>query len=121
VGRAPSGALGPSGRGRPHRLGESLIRLGECAGQKGGPKTGPNPTDKGKKGSKRHVVSDRGGIPLAVVLTAANVHDSMVLEEAVDAIEPIKQPRGCPGRPRKRPKKLHAYPRATISLVAARP
>ena len=104
-----------------NRLGESLLRLGERAGHKGGPKTGPNPTDKGKKGSKRHVVSDRGGVPLAVVLTAANVHDSMVLEEAVDAIEPIKQPRGRPGRPRKRPKKLHAYPRATISLAAARP
>jgi IS5 family transposase len=39
------------------------------------------------------------------VLTAANVHDSKVLEEAVHAIEPIKRPRG---RPRKRPKKLHA-------------
>jgi transposase len=41
------------------------------------------------------------------VLTAANVHDSKVLEEAVDAIEPVKRPRGRPGRPRKRPKKLH--------------
>jgi hypothetical protein len=30
------------------------------------------------------------------------------LEEAVDAIEPIKQPHVRPGRPRKRPKKLHA-------------
>jgi transposase len=40
-----------------------------------------------------------------VILTAANVHDSNVFEELVDAIEPIKRPRG---RPRKRPKKLHA-------------
>jgi hypothetical protein len=48
----------------------------------------------------------RGGIPLCVMLTAANTHDSMVFEELVDAIEePIKRPRG---RPRKRPKKLHA-------------
>jgi len=39
------------------------------------------------------------------MLTAANTHDSMVFEELVDAIEPIKRPRG---RPRKRPKKLHA-------------
>jgi transposase len=89
-------------------LGEGLFGLGERPRKKGGQRTGPNPTDKGKAGSKHHLVSDRGGIPLAVVLTAANVHDSKVLEEAVDAIEPIKRPRGRPGRPRKRPEKLHA-------------
>ena len=42
-----------------------------------------------------------------MIHTAANVHDSKVLEEAVDAISPIRKPRrGRP--PRKRPKKLHA-------------
>ena len=55
------------------------------------------------------------------MLTAANVHDSKVLEEAVDAIEPIKRPRGRPGRPRKRPDKLHAekaydFPRCREAL-----
>jgi transposase len=40
------------------------------------------------------------------VLTAANVHDSNVFEDLVDAIEPIKHPGR--GRPRKRPTKLHA-------------
>src|SRR5215213_624919 len=73
---------------------------------KGGEKTGKNPTDRGKPGSKRHLVSDKNGVPLAVVLTAANIHDSTVFEEAVDAIEPIKGPRE--GRPRKRPEKLNA-------------
>ncbi len=53
------------------------------AAKRGGQSTGANPTDKAKAGSKRHVVSDRGGIPLAVVLRAANVHDSKVLEEAL--------------------------------------
>ena len=43
-----------------------------------------------------------------MVLSAANVHDSKALEEAVDAVGPIRGPRGKPGRPRKRPKKLHA-------------
>ncbi len=56
---------------------------------------------------------DGGGVPLAVVLTGAHVHDSKVFEELVDAVEPVKGPRG---RPRKRPDKLHAdkgydYPR----------
>jgi transposase len=86
-------------------VGESLFGLGIPPGQKGGRKTGKNPTDKGKKGSKRHLVSDRRGIPLCVMLTAANVHDWTVFEELIDAIEPIKRPRG---RPRKPPKKLHA-------------
>jgi transposase len=86
-------------------LGKGLFGFGEHPGEKGGEKTGKNPTDKGKAGSKRHVVVDRGGIPLCVMLTAANTHDSTVFEELVDAIEPIKRPRG---RPRKRPKKLHA-------------
>ena len=44
-------------------------------------------------------------MPLAVTLSAANVHDSKMLEATIDAIEPIRRPRG---RPRKRPAKLHA-------------
>jgi transposase len=50
-------------------------------------------------------VVDRQGIPLAVWLTAANVHDSRSFEDLIEAIEPIKRPRG---RPRQRPRKLHA-------------
>ena len=39
--------------------------------------TGPNPTDRGKLvGTKRHhVLTDGQGIPLSVVITAANTHD----------------------------------------------
>lgn len=48
---------------------------------------------------------DRRGIPLAVRQSAANVHDSKMLEATVDAIPAIK---GRRGRPRKRPVKLHA-------------
>ncbi|MBA4115558.1 MAG: IS5 family transposase [Actinomycetota bacterium] len=85
----------------------------------GGKKTGKNPTDKGKQGSKRHVMVDRKGVPLAVMHTAANVHDSKALEETVDAVSPIRKPGR--GRPRKRPKKLHAdkgydFPRCRESL-----
>lgn len=39
------------------------------------------------------------------MLSAANVHDSRMMLETVDAIEPIKR---RVGRPRKRPAKLHA-------------
>jgi transposase len=49
-------------------------------------------------------VSDRQGLPLAVVVSAANVNDYKVLEDALDAVRPVRQP---VGRPRKRPGKLH--------------
>jgi IS5 family transposase len=111
VGEAAPSSSRPSRGGRPNRLGACLTRFGFHPGQKGGPKTAANPTDKGKKGTKRHLVSDRRGIPLAVVLTAANVHDSMVFEELLDAVEPIKRPGR--GRPRRRPEKLHAYTKPT--------
>ena len=48
---------------------------------------------------------DAQGIPLAVKLTAANVNDVTMLEATVDAIPPIRRPRG---RPRRRPAQLHA-------------
>ena len=50
-------------------------------------------------------MGDRGGIPLASLLSGANRHDSVVFEELLDAIPPIKQ---ANGRRRKRPGKLHA-------------
>jgi transposase len=41
-------------------------------------------------------------------LSAANTHDSQLLEQLVDAVPAVIGPRGRPGRPRKRPAKLHA-------------
>jgi hypothetical protein len=61
------------------------------------------------------VVVEGSGIPLCVISTAANVHDSMVFEELLDSIEPIKGPRG---RPRKRPDKVHAYTKPTTTKSA---
>jgi hypothetical protein len=75
--------------------------------KRGGEHTGPNPTDRGKTGSKYHLVVDHNGVPLAALLSAANVDDSQLLVPPVDAIEPIRRPTGEPGRPRKRPTKLH--------------
>ncbi len=71
----------------------------------GGQETGPNPTDRGKLGSKRHIIVDTQGIPLAITVTGANRHDSMAFESTLDAIPPVP---GLGGRPRKRPDKLHA-------------
>jgi transposase len=53
-------------------------------------------------------VVDAQGIPLATLLTAANVNDSVVFEQVLARIPPIKRPFGRQGRPRSRPAKLHA-------------
>ncbi len=82
-------------------------RAGQCDGarQKGGCATGPNPTDRGKPGTKRHLVTDARGTPLGFRLTGANRHDSVMMASTLDAIPPL---RGQHGRPRQRPAKLHA-------------
>ena len=51
------------------------------------------------------MIVDGRGTPLAIAHTAANVHDSEMAIPLVDAIPPIKRPRG---RPRKRPDELLA-------------
>lgn len=66
----------------------------------GGEDTGPNPTDRGKLGSKHHVLVDGHGIPLAEAVTAANVHDTVELIPLVIAVPPVA---GKPGRPKVRP------------------
>jgi transposase len=43
-----------------------------------------------------------------VGLSAANTHGSLLLERLVDAVPAVIGPRGRPGRPRRRPAKLHA-------------
>src|SRR4051812_18782769 len=48
--------------------------------KRGGEATGPNPTDRATAGSKRHLVVDAHGLPLATLLTAANVNDAVVFE-----------------------------------------
>ena len=69
----------------------------------GGEKTGPNPTDRGKKGSKHHVIVDAQGLPLAESLTPANANDITQLLPLVDAIPAIA---GQPGHPRRRPEAI---------------
>ena len=48
--------------------------------------TGPNPTDRGKLGTKRHVLADKKGVPLSIVITSANTHDMKATAETLDRI-----------------------------------
>ncbi len=71
----------------------------------GGALTGPNPTDRGKRGSKYHLLVDADGLPLNVAVSDANRHDSMLVEPILHSMPAIK--RGGRGHPRRRPAKLH--------------
>ena len=76
--------------------------------------TGPSPVDRGKPGSKIHVLSERAGLPLSVAVSAANTNDAHALKALVMAIPAIRSRRG----PRRRkPDKLHgdkAYDHADL-------
>lgn len=97
-----------AGRGNGHRLEPGQRGQPQRPGEKTGEQTGPNPTDRGKPGSRYRLVVDRHGIPLAVRLSVANAHDSTPVLPLVDAISSIHGSRGKPGRLRKRPAKLRA-------------
>jgi transposase len=75
-----------------------------CGRSKGGPDR-RNPVDRGKAGSKLHLAGERGGLPISVILSAANAHDSSMFEAVLDDIPPIRMPTG---RRRCRPGKVHA-------------
>lgn len=48
---------------------------------------------------------DRTGLPLTVLISAANVHDSQLMVPLLDSLAPVRSTRG---RPRHHPAKLHA-------------
>ena len=63
---------------------------------------GPNPTDRGKPGTKRHLAVECQGLPLVAGLTGAERPDATVFAAVVEAIPPVRGP------PRRRPVKVHA-------------
>jgi putative transposase len=57
----------------------------------GGEKTGKNPTDRGKIGTKRSLLVDEQGVPLAIVVSGANIPDGRLLGATLQAV-PIERP-----------------------------
>lgn len=90
---------------KAHRIDwyRALVDSASLRAPSGGAKTGPNPTDRRKRGSKHHLLTDAQGIPLAVNLTKANRHDVTQLLPLLDKIPPV---RGNRGHPRRRPKQV---------------
>jgi len=73
---------------RVHALLVAMLRgdpdliLDSCSvrAKRGGDLTGPNPTDRGKRGTKYHVAITADGVPVACAATAANVNDTLLFE-----------------------------------------
>lgn len=63
-------------RGNPDLILDSC----SARAKRGGDLTGPNPTDRGKRGTKYHVAVIGDGVPVACVATAANVNDTVLFE-----------------------------------------
>jgi putative transposase len=69
----------------------AVARLQLGQGSPRGKKTGPNPTDRGKLGTKRHILTDQRGTPLSAVITGANTHDMKAAFETLDGVV-VKRP-----------------------------
>lgn len=52
----------------------------------GGDKVGPNPTDRAKPGTKRSLLVEADGGPMAVAIAGANTHDCKLLDATLEAI-----------------------------------
>jgi putative transposase len=64
----------------------------------GGAATGANPTDRGKRGTKRSQLSDGRGMPLALIVAGANRHDMKLVEATLNGIM-IERPTPTPEQP----------------------
>ena len=62
--------------------GDPTLILDSCSvrAKRGGDLTGPNPTDRGKRGTKYHIAVNEDGVPVACTATAANVNDTVLFE-----------------------------------------
>jgi transposase len=81
----------------------ALIDASFAKAPEGGEDTGPNPTDRGKSGSKHPVRTDARGIPLAATVTAANVNEVTQVFQVLTDLDPVG---GKPGPRRQKPERL---------------
>jgi transposase len=63
-----------------------------------GGETGPNPTDRGKRGVKRSVLTDGRGVPLGAAIDGANRNGHKLMRPTIEAV-PVRRPRPTRRRP----------------------
>lgn len=57
-----------------------------------GKETGPNPTDRGKGGVKRSLLTDGHGVPLGLAVDGAHRHDMKLVRATIESIV-VERPR----------------------------
>ncbi len=67
-------------------MGVAVGRRFDGQGPFGGGHIGPNPTDRGKAGTKRSILVDGDGGPLGVVVAGANVNDHKLLRSTIESV-----------------------------------
>ena len=63
-----------------------------------GEKVGKNPTDRGKIGTKRGLLTDGGGVPLGLAVEGANRNDFKLVQATLTSI-PVERPMPMPEKP----------------------
>ena len=64
----------------------------------GGQETGPNPTDRGKSGVKRSLLTEGHGIPVGLAVDGANRHDMKLVRQTIENMV-IERPQPTPEQP----------------------
>jgi putative transposase len=64
----------------------------------GGKKVGKHPTDRGKIGAKRSLLTEGGGVPIGLAVEGANRNDFKMVRETIESI-PVKRPAPTPATP----------------------
>jgi putative transposase len=59
---------------------------------------GQNPTDRGKIGAKRSLLTEGGGVPIGLAVEGANRNDFKMVRETIESI-PVKRPAPTPAMP----------------------
>src|SRR5436190_695921 len=64
----------------------------------GGERTGKDPTDRGKQGAKRSLLTEANGVPVGLAVAGANRHDKKLVEATLESI-PVARPEATEGEP----------------------
>ena len=64
----------------------------------GGENTGPNPTDRAKRGVKRSLLTEGQGVPVGLAVEGANRHDMKLVRPTIESLV-VKRPEPSPEQP----------------------